>query len=113
MLYAGVSTTIKTGIPILASGETTVSIKVSVSGIYQRSNAKTTKRSFNFPVKVPPGKRSKATATLYEGIINTKYTGMILYTLDSGKKFHYRVSGTYYGISASEIVVIVVEMNNE
>ena len=112
-LEAGVSTTIKTGIPFLASSEITVSIKVSVSGTYQRSNAKTTKRSFNFPVKVPPGKRSKATATLYEGIINTKYIGMILYTLDSGKKFRYRVSGTYYGISASQIVVTVVEMNNE
>ena len=111
-LEAGVETTIKAQAPII-SAEVKVSFKLSVSGTYKRSNTKTTTRSFNFPVKVPPGKRLRAIATLYEGTINTRYMGVISYTLDSGKKFRYRVSGTYRGISASEVAVKVVEMNKK
>ena len=110
-LEAGVKTTIKAEVPMIISAQVTVSYTLSVSGTYKRSNTKTTTRSFNFPVKVPPGKRSRAIATLYEGVINTRYMGVILYTLDSGKEFRYKVSGTYRGISASEITVTVVEMN--
>lgn len=104
-LEVGVSTTVKAGVPLIAEVSTTVTVTVSVSGTYGRSNTHTTEQSFNFPVAVPAGKRVQATATLYEGNINTRYTAKMMYILDSGKKFSYAVSGIYDGISASQVIV--------
>ena len=81
---------------------------MSISGTYGRSTTKTTENSFSFPIEAPAGKHVQATATLYEGNINTPYTAKMLYHLDSGKQFFYSVSGTYEGVSASEAVVKTV-----
>ena len=104
-IEAGVETEVKAGFPILAEGKVRASVKVSVSGTYGRTNTKTTEQSFSFPINVPAGKHTQATATLYEGDIDTKYTATMVYNLDSGKSFNYEVNGVYSGVSASQIVV--------
>lgn len=104
-IETSVSTEVQAGIPIIAEGSVTASLSVSVSGTYERSTKKTTVQSFNFPVTVPPGKRMLASATLYEGNIDTEYTGKMVFTLDSGKSFNYEVNGIYSGVSASQAVV--------
>ena len=106
-MEAGMETEVTAGIPGIASASVKVSVKESISGTYKRSTTKTTEQSFSFPFKVPAGQRLKATAMIYEGSINTRYTGTMVYTLDTGKKFSYDVSGTYTGISVSEVVVSV------
>ena len=112
-MEAGVETEVKAGFPILAEGKVTVSVKLSVSDTYQRSTTKTTDKSFTHPLKVPVGQHLQATATLYEGNIDTKYTASMVYTLDTGETFRYNVSGTYTGVSVSEIVVSVVQLKHD
>jgi hypothetical protein len=106
-LEVGVEVKVDASIPLIAEGGLTVSTKFSVSGSYERSSTHTTEQSFSFPVTVPAGKREKATATLYEGKIDTRYTAMMSYILDSGKRFSYRVSGTYSGVTSSQVIVTV------
>ena len=106
-MEAGVETDVTAGIPGIVSASVKVSVKESISGTYKRSTTKTTEQSFSFPFKVPAGQRLKATAMINEGNINTRYTGTMVYTLDTGEKFSYDVSGIYTGISASEVVMSV------
>ena len=108
-MEASVETEVKAGIPLLAEGKVTVSVTVSVEGTYERSTTKTSEQAFEFPVNVPPGKRVLATATMYEGVIDTKYSATIYYTLDSGASFNFEVDGTYKGVQASQAVVSVEE----
>ena len=97
-------TEVKAGIPIIQAVDSKVSVSVTMS-VSGRTNMQTTEQAFSFPIKVPPGKRIQATATLYEGDIDTKYTATMVYNLDSGKSFNYKVNGAYSGISVSQIVV--------
>lgn len=108
-IESSIEAQVKAGIPLIDQVTVKVSIKLSVSGTYSRSTTKTTTRSFTFPVKVPAGKHVKATARIYEGNINMKYTAQILYALASGKSFSYNVTGDYTGITASEADVTIVE----
>ena len=43
----------------------------------------------------------KATTTIYRGIIDTEYTGQMLFNLDSGKTLSYAVKGLYSGVSVT------------
>lgn len=104
-IETSVETEVKAGFPILAEGTVTASLTVSVSGTYETTNTHTREESFEFPVTVPPGQCIKATATLYEGEIDATYTARMVYTLDSGKKFDYTVSGTYKGVAVDSVVV--------
>ena len=107
-LEVGVETEVKAGFPILAEAKVKVSVQLSISGTYGRSTTKTTENSYSFPVEAPAGKHLQATATLYEGNINTTYTAKMQYHLDSGKQFVYSVSGSYEGVSVSEAAVKTV-----
>lgn len=107
-MEASVSIEVDSGFPIIAEAKIKASLQVTASGSYSRKNIKTTKQSYSFPLKVPGNYESlQATAILYEGNINTRYTGRVVYILDTGAKFSYNVSGEYSGISASEVVVKV------
>ena len=69
------------------------------------------KLSFNstqhyaFNIKVPPGKQVIATATAYQGIIATPYTGTLTVKLTTGRKFSYSVTGVYRSRTTSNVVV--------
>ncbi len=106
-MEVGVEAEVTAGIPILAEGKITVSAKVSVSSTYERNNSTTSQQSFSFPLTVPVGEHIQATATLYEGDINTAYTATMRYILDSGETFQYTAKGIYSGISASEVDVSI------
>ena len=104
-IEAGVETEVKAGFPILAEAKVKVSVKVSVSGTYAREDSQTKEQTFGFPIKVAAGDRMQATATLYEGNIDTPYTATMIYNLDSGESFQYNVKGNYHGVSVSQVVV--------
>ena len=104
-MEAGVETEVKAGFPILAEGKVKVSVKVSVSDTYAREDSQTKEQSFGFPIKVAAGGHMQATATLYEGNIDTRYTATMIYNLDSGESFQYDVKGKYSGVSVSQVVV--------
>ena len=106
-LESTVTVQVEGGFPLIEAAKVTTSVSVSVSSTYQQSNCHTTQQAYSFPLKVPAGKRLRATAILYEGEIDTKYTATIHYTLDTGAKFYYNETGEYSGISASEVVVTV------
>ena len=100
-----VETEVKAGFPILVEGKAKVSVTMSISGIYGRTNTQTTEQSFSFPINASAGEHTQATATLYEGNIDTNYTAKMVYNLDSGKSFYYHVTGAYSGVSVSQVVV--------
>ena len=111
-LEVAVETEVKAGFPILASGTVKTSLKVSVSGTYQRTNTKTETQSFQFPITIPGHTHVKATAIIYEGNIDVDYKGRMKYVLDSGKEFDYPVEGTYNGVAVSQAVVSVEQIAN-
>ena len=99
-------TEVKAGIPIIqVNTNISVSVTMSISGTYGRTNTQTTEQSFSFPINVPAGEQTQATATLYDGNIDTNYTAKMVYNLDSGKSFNYHVTGAYSGVSVSQFVV--------
>ena len=63
------------------------------------------RQSYNFNIKVPPGKQVIATATAYQGIIKTPYTGTLTVKLTTGRKFSYSVTGVYRSRTTSNVVV--------
>jgi hypothetical protein len=108
-IEVSVQVEVKAGFPLIAGGTGSASasgsLTVSVSGTYKTTNKHTAQQSFKFPVTVPPRQCIQATATLYEGEIDTRYTARMVYTLDSGKEFQYSVSGTYKGVAVDKVVV--------
>ena len=87
-----------------------VRVKVGLSGTRSRETTTTTTRSYNFQIDVPPRKTVEATATVFEGVINTPYTGTMKYFLETGITFQYNVRGTYKGVAVSQIVVTKTEI---
>lgn len=88
-------------------------MKVTVSGTYQRTNTKSEKQSFQFPIAVPAHTHISATATIYEGNIDVDYKGEMKYVLDSGTEFKYPVEGTYNSVAVSKAVVSVEKINSD
>ena len=62
-------------------------------------------QNYAFNIKVPPGKEVIATATAYQGIIETPYTGRLTVKLITGRKFNYHVTGVYRSKTTSNVVV--------
>ena len=87
-----------------------VRVKTGISGTRSRETTTTTTRSYNFQIDVPPRKTVEATATIYEGVINTPYTGTMKYFLETGRTFQYNVRGTYKGVAVSQIIVTKTEI---
>ena len=108
-LEFGVTTSVTAGIPEVAQVNTEVSWKVGITGSYDREETKTTKKSYDFPIKVPPHTNVKAQAIIYEDKISTDYEADMTYNLDSGKTIKYHVEGIYDGLSARGVNVDVKE----
>ncbi len=111
-IEAGVSVEVSGGIPILAEGSVEAHVNISVESTYSQSSTNTHEQTYNFEVNAPAGKKVKATAILYEGKIDTKYTAKMRITLDTLKVIEYNVSGTYDGISSSEVDVKTKTIKN-
>ena len=62
-------------------------------------------QNYAFNVKVPPGKEVIATATAYQGVIETPYTGRLTVKLITGRTFNYQVTGVYRSKTTSNVVV--------
>uniref|UniRef100_A0A1X7V4E0 Jacalin-type lectin domain-containing protein n=1 Tax=Amphimedon queenslandica TaxID=400682 RepID=A0A1X7V4E0_AMPQE len=62
-------------------------------------------QNYAFNIKVPPGKEVIATATAYQGVIETPYTGRLTVTLITGRTFNYHVTGVYRSKTTSNVVV--------
>ena len=64
-----------------------------------------TTQHYTFNIKVPAGKQVIATAAVYQGIIETPYTGTLTVKLITGKTYTYTVTGVYRSRSTSNVVV--------
>ena len=62
-------------------------------------------QNYAFNIKVPPGKEVIATATAYQGVIETPYTGRLTVKLITGRTFNYQVTGVYRSKTTSNVVV--------
>ncbi|XP_011409296.1 PREDICTED: natterin-like protein [Amphimedon queenslandica] len=62
-------------------------------------------QNYAFNIKVPPGKEVIATATAYQGVIETPYTGRLTVKLITGRTFNYHVTGVYRSKTTSNVVV--------
>ena len=98
------------GLFIETSAKFGVRVKTGISGTRSRETTTTTTRSYDFQIDVPPRKTVEATATIYEGVINTPYTGTMKYILETGRTFQYNVRGTYKGVAVSQIIVTKTEI---
>ena len=63
-----------------------------------------TTQHYTFNIKVPAGKQVIATATVYQGIMKTPYTGTLTVKLITGKTYTYTVTGVYRSRSTSNVV---------
>ena len=72
-----------------------------------------TMQRYAFNIKVPPGKQVIATATAYQGIIKTPYTGTLTVKLTTGRKFSYSVTGVYRSRTTSNVVVTTKDIAQE
>ena len=64
-----------------------------------------TTQHYTFNIKVPAGEEVIATATVYQGIIETPYTGTLTVKLTTGKTYNYTVTGVYRSRTTSNVVV--------
>ena len=63
-----------------------------------------TTQHYTFNIKVPAGEEVIATATVYQGIIETPYTGTLTVKLITGKTYSYTVTGVYRSRTTSNVV---------
>ena len=104
-----VSVSVQAGIPEVGSAGVKTTFKVGIEATYSRTTSVTNTRSYEFPVVVPPGKRTSASARLYHGPINTRYTGTMNIILDNGHSFNYPIHGTYEGVTSTGAFVDLKE----
>lgn len=84
--------TVYAGIPEVAKVETGFSWKVGVTVTYDHEEPKTTKKSYDFPIKVPLHTNVTAQAIIYyEDKISTDSEADMTYNLDSGRIIKYHV----------------------
>lgn len=102
---AGASTTFKTGIPLLAEGQVTVSLEVTNTYTWEGSVSREKRWGFEVPVTVPP--HSSATvlvaATLSKITVPYKLTGTLV--LKSGARVPGTIRGTYEGANSHDLNV--------
>ena len=110
-LELAITTTVEAGIPEVASVKTETTWKVGITASYKRSETVKTKKMYGSPVTVPPRKHLMITGTIYDGPINTKYTGRMHVTLDNGRYFSYSVSGQYNGVTSTRVMKTAKETN--
>lgn len=92
-IEAGVSATVSAGIPSIGEASVTASLTVSASTTHQNAIMETTEQSYSLSITVPPFTKIKASAILYKGAVNLKYTGKMLCVLETDREFSYAVSG--------------------
>lgn len=110
-LEVGIETEIEAGVPMIASVKAKVSVKMSISYTRSSSTTTTSEESFSFPITIPKGEIVQATATFYEGIINTPYSARIVYTLDSNVEYGFDVKGVYNGVDSDKVEVVLEKYN--
>ena len=106
-----VTTTVEAGIPEVASVKTETTWKVGVTASYKREQKSTFTKEYQSPVTVGPRKHLMVTGTVYDGPINTKYSGTMHVILDNGRSFRYGVSGYYKGVTSTRVYKSVKETN--
>ena len=110
-LEMSVTTTVEAGVPGVATVTAETTWKVGVKASYKREETHKFTKKYESPVTVGPGKHVVVTGTLYDGPINTKYTGTMHIYLDNGESFQYGVSGYYKGVTSSRVYKSVKEVN--
>ena len=108
-LEHSVSVSVQAGVPKVKAVGVKTTFTVGIKATYSRTTTTKNTRTYEFPVVVPPGKRAHATARLYHGPINTRYTGRMYVTLDNGQSFNYAVNGYYKGVTSTGAYVDLKE----
>jgi hypothetical protein len=98
------------GVLILSLSSGIFRAKAGLSYTHNYEMSTSSKRSYEIPVTVPAGKKVLASAVMYEGAINTPYTGLVTHTLNTGRVIRYRVTGVYNGVTFSEVVFSTKEI---
>jgi hypothetical protein len=103
------SVSVEAGVPKVASVGVKTTFTVGITATYSITTTTTNTRTYEFPVVVPPRTHTYATARLYHGPINTRYTGRMYVTLDNGQSFNYAVTGNYKGVTSTGAYVDLKE----
>ncbi|XP_049327820.1 aerolysin-like protein [Astyanax mexicanus] len=100
---------VKAGIPGIVEVGTGYSIKEGseTSRSLQSSVSRTEKLSF--PVRVPAGKSVEVDITIGRATFNLPYTGVVRITCYDGTVMHFQTSGTYRGVTYTELKANVKE----
>uniref|UniRef100_A0A8B9LC66 Jacalin-type lectin domain-containing protein n=1 Tax=Astyanax mexicanus TaxID=7994 RepID=A0A8B9LC66_ASTMX len=99
---------VKAGIPGIVEVGTGYSIKEGseTSRSLQSSVSRTEKLSF--PVRVPAGKSVEVDITIGRATFNLPYTGVVRITCYDGTVMHFQTSGTYRGVTYTELKLSIV-----
>ena len=106
-----VTTTVEAGIPEVVNVKAETTWKVGLTASYKREQTSTFTKEYQSPVTVGPRKHLMVTGTVYDGPINTKYSGTMHVILDNGQSFRYGVSGYYKGVTSTRVYKSVKETN--
>lgn len=106
-----VSTSLKAGFPIFASGSISVSVQGSASFVHNGSTTSQVTFSWQQPVLVPAKSKVVADVAVYRTTLVVPYvlSGNTVYA--SGAQAPYSISGTYSGINSHDLQVTLAQYN--
>jgi hypothetical protein len=112
----GISTSFKSGVPLLAEGKVEMSMTMGFSLGGAKSDSDSQTFEATFPVKCPANTVMRAEAIVLLGKIDVPYKATIERYLTDGNnttsKYTYSVNGIYRGTNAFNLTYIVNEVNN-
>lgn len=85
------------------SSQLNASVQKGNSLMYRRTVTSNVTQMYSVKIKLAAGKRIAVTGTIYQGVINTPYTGVIHIHLITGNNISYPVKGIYSSITTSKV----------
>lgn len=101
----GVSTSLKTGIPMVAEGKVTISVDVTNTYTWNGSTSTTKTWAFSTPVTVDPNGRTKVLVVATTSTLTVPYTLSGTFKYQSGATLRGTISGLYTGTDTHDLAV--------
>ncbi|MDR0546029.1 MAG: hypothetical protein LBG77_00340 [Dysgonamonadaceae bacterium] len=107
-LSLNISTDIKCGVPVFASGKISTSLGTSSSYTYGQSESQEDTRNYNFPIETEPGTKVDAKLCVSRYNLNVRYIATLV-GKNTSKKL--KVEGVWSGVDCTDIRITLNEIN--
>ncbi|XP_072521790.1 aerolysin-like protein [Salminus brasiliensis] len=103
------SMTVKAGVPEVADIKGVSRFIVGFETFYSLNHSVEKGEVFTFPVQVPPNRTVDAKITIGRAVVDLPYTGTVKITCFNGSVLEINISGTYRGVTYTNVGVHVME----